>query len=120
MRNYRASKQGLTAKLVNPNPVKPNVLNLVNPIVKPCSVCPALKKQIENLTEQIQNLASKNQKILSAKEVIQKQLAELENSKVKKQSKTKTKEKTPRPVDKGQPLKVDLVELEKETGLKKD
>ena len=99
------------------------MLNLVNPtIVKPCSLCPNLKKQIENLAEQIQNLASENQKILSAKETIQKQLSELANSKDKKQPSSKKKE--PKKVTvrqtKNQPLKIDCAELEKETGLKKD
>ena len=118
MRNYRASKKGLTVK-----PVKPNLLNLVNPtIVKPCSLCPNLKKQIENLAGQIQNLTAENKQVLSAKETIQKQLSELENSKDKKQPSSKKKE--PKKVvarqPQNQPVKVDWAELEKETGLKKD
>ena len=118
MRNYRASKKGLTVK-----PVKPNLLNLVNPtIVKPCSLCPNLKKQIENLAGQIQNLTAENKQVLSAKETIQKQLTELEKNQVKKASERKIKE--PKKVavrqPQNQPVKVDWAELEKETGLKKD
>jgi hypothetical protein len=122
MRNYRASKQGLTVK-----PVKPNLLNPVNPAVvkptvKPCSTCPILKKQLENLAEQIQNLQSENKQILVAQETLQKQLSELENKPVKKA--TENKPKAPKKVavrqSLDQPLKVDCDQLEKETGLTKD
>ena len=118
MRNYRASKKGLTVK-----PVKPNLLNLVNPtIVKPCSLCPNLKKQIENLKQQIQSLTAEKNNLLTAKETIQKQLTELEKNQVKKASERKIKE--PKKVavrqPQNQPVKVDWAELEKETGLKKD
>jgi len=70
MRNYRASKKGLTVKPVKPsllNPVNPRI---VNPTVKPCSACPTLKKQLENLEQQIQNLATENQQILVTKETL--------------------------------------------------
>src|SRR2546430_3859091 len=88
MRNYRADEKGLTVK-----PVKPNLLNPVKPkIVKPCSLCTDLKKQLENLQQQIQNLASENQKILAEKETLQKKLSELENKPVKKASERKVKE----------------------------
>ena len=118
MRNYRTKQKGLTVK-----PVKPNLLNPVKPkIVKPCSLCPTLKKQLENLQVQVENLTSENQQILATKETLQKQLTELENKPVKKASERPIKEpkkvavrQTP-----DQPVKVDWVELEKETGLTKD
>ena len=122
MRNYRASKQGLTVK-----PVKPNLLNPVNPKivkpnVKPCSACPTLKKQLENLEEKIQDLISEKNNLGSEKEALQKQLSELENKPVQKASESKPK--TPKKVAVRQPqnqtLKVDCAELEKETGLTKD
>ena len=118
MRNYRAKQKGLTVK-----PVKPSLLNPVKPkIVKPCSLCPTLKKQLENLEQQIQNLASENQQILVAKETLQKQLTELTNKPVKKASESKLK--APKKVavrqTSDQPVKVDWAELEKETGLTKD
>jgi len=118
MRNYRTKQKGLTVK-----PVKPNLLNPVKPkIVKPCSLCPTLKKQLENLEQQIQNLASENQQILVAKETLQKQLTELTNKPVKKVSESKLKEPKKIAVRKSldQPVKVDWAELEKETGLTKD
>src|SRR5688572_12306847 len=94
----------------------------VNPFVKPCSLCPDLKKQIENLAGQVENLASENQQILSAQETLQKQLSELEKNQVEKVSESKPK--TPKKVivrqPQDQPLKVDLAELERETGIKKD
>lgn len=119
MRNWRASKKGLTVKLVKPNLVKPNLLNPVNPrVVKPCSTCPTLKKKLENLEQQIQNLSSENQQILVAKKTLQKQLFELENKPVKKEPKIPKKVAVRQSQD--QPIKVDLAELEKETGLTKD
>jgi len=118
MRNYRTKQKGLTVK-----PVKPNLLNSVKPkIVKPCSACLTLKKQLENLQQQIQNLTAENQQILAAQETLQNKLSELENKPVKKASERPIKEpkkvtvrQTP-----DQPVKVDWAELEKETGLKKD
>lgn len=118
MRNYRASKQGLTVKPVKPNSLNPVNPAIVNPVVKPCPSCPDLKKQLENLQVQIQNLASENQNLLSEQKTIQSKLTELENSQLK--SKKKEPKKTPKKVVNNQSLKVDLAELEKETGLKKD
>jgi|SRR6185437_3173795 len=122
MRNYRAKQKGLTVKPVKPtllNPVNPKI---VKPAVKPCSTCSDLKKQLENLEQQIQNLASENKQILVAKETIQKQLSELENKPVKKASESKLKAPKKVAVRKSldQSLRVDLDKLEKETGLKKD
>src|SRR5438046_1526087 len=118
MRNYRTKQKGLTVK-----PVKPNLLNPVKPkIVKPCSLCPTLKKQLENLHQQIQNLTSENQQILAAKETLQSKLTELEKKPAKKASERPIKE--PKKVairqSSDQPVKVDWAELEKETGLTKD
>jgi hypothetical protein len=122
MRNYRASKQGLTVKPIKPNQLNPVNPKVVKPNVKPCSACPTLKKQLENLAGQVENLASENKQILAEKETIQRQLAELTNKPVKKASESKPK--TPKKVavrqTQDQPVKVDWVELEKETGLKKD
>ena len=119
MRNYRASKKGLTVKPFLLNPVNPKV---VKPAVKPCSVCPELKKQLENLEQQIQNLTAEKNNLLTAKETLQSKLTELENKPVKKTSESKLK--TPKKVSVrkslDQPVKVDWAELEKETGLKKD
>src|SRR5437868_15471541 len=119
MRNYRASKQGLTVKPVKPNQLNPVKPIIVKPTVKPCSACPTLKKQLENLEQQIQNLTAEKNNLCSEKETLQKQLAELTTRPVKKE--TKIQEKTPRKVavrqSKDQPLKIDLAELERETGL---
>jgi len=114
MRNYRARQKGLTVK-----PVKPSLLNPVKPkIVKPCSLCPTLKKQLENLEQQIQNLASENKQMLADKKSLQSKFTELENNQLK------SKEKAPKKVairqTPDQTVKVDWAELEKETGLKKD
>ena len=122
MRNYRTKQKGLTVKPVKPNLLNPVKPKIVKPAVKPCSACPTLKKQLEILEQQIQNLTSENKQILVAKETLQNQLSELENKPVKKASESKPK--TPKKVairqTKNQPVKVDWVELEKETGLKKD
>ena len=122
MRNYRTKQKGLTVKPVKPNLLNPVKLKIVKPTVKPCSACPTLKKQLENLQQQIQNLASENQQILVAQETLQKQLTELEKKPVKKASERSVKEPKKVAVRKSldQPVKVDWVELEKETGLKKD